>query len=527
MAFSKLSWIGVVVMMTMCSAAQSQTSSRELWESYLANPDDHPNIPNNSYAGYRHGEKPFPEPRVVADVKRLGAKGDGKTDDTEAFEKAIEQAKTAGGGAVNIPAGQYRLTRHLRLDADGIVLRGAGSGRTQLGFERPLTQTIGEYRSGSSRGWSWCGGMIWIGPRYEWEGKGSPSGNWEQWESLDPISRVTSTHTRGERIITVDSPSALKAGETYLMIWTDPADQSFVEHVGGHELMRGFDYGILAGADWRWPVEIESVDGDRVTLKQPIRVDIRSDWNVRFAPLGAHVKECGVEGVSIVMPQHPVARHLQDVGFNGIYINRALHCWARDIVMHNVDVGWGVAQSKNTTISGLKITGQANHHATACRGGSHDNLVERFEIESRPFHGINTEGMSSGNVWRAGVMRAGTFDSHRLMSFDLIRTDITINNSGRPGGANHFGPFLGRRCVHWNIRGSGSGEWIAQPDGMSMGALVGIQGVPIEKKNAWAMPTGDKGTLIIDAGKTPQPVDLYQAQLEHRLKGTRTPPRRR
>ena len=44
----------------------------------------------------------------VIDVKKLGAKGDGKTSDTEAFIKAIA-ALPKNGGTLNIPAGKYLL----------------------------------------------------------------------------------------------------------------------------------------------------------------------------------------------------------------------------------------------------------------------------------------------------------------------------------------------------------------------------------------------------------------------------------
>jgi hypothetical protein len=59
----------------------------------------------------------FPnDPRAVLDVKRdLGAKGDGKTDDTEALQRAIELATTAQDHTrcIYLPAGIYRITRSL------------------------------------------------------------------------------------------------------------------------------------------------------------------------------------------------------------------------------------------------------------------------------------------------------------------------------------------------------------------------------------------------------------------------------
>jgi polygalacturonase len=53
-------------------------------------------------------------PRSVYDVTSFGATGDGKTLDTEAINRAIEAAATAGGGIVALPAGKY-LCYSLRL----------------------------------------------------------------------------------------------------------------------------------------------------------------------------------------------------------------------------------------------------------------------------------------------------------------------------------------------------------------------------------------------------------------------------
>ncbi len=53
-------------------------------------------------------------PAAVFDVKAYGAKGDGKTPDRDALNKAIEAAAAAGGGTVEVPPGTY-ITGSLRL----------------------------------------------------------------------------------------------------------------------------------------------------------------------------------------------------------------------------------------------------------------------------------------------------------------------------------------------------------------------------------------------------------------------------
>src|SRR5450432_2402136 len=51
---------------------------------------------------------------VVVDITAFGAKGDGKTQNRDAINKAIETAAAAGGGTVELPAGKW-VTGSIRL----------------------------------------------------------------------------------------------------------------------------------------------------------------------------------------------------------------------------------------------------------------------------------------------------------------------------------------------------------------------------------------------------------------------------
>ncbi|MBM3474148.1 MAG: hypothetical protein FJX75_12835 [Armatimonadetes bacterium] len=68
------------------------------------------------------------EPTKVFDAKQdFGATGDGKTDDTNAIQAAIDAARGHGQGAVAyLPGGHYILTRPLRITGGGYTFGGAG-----------------------------------------------------------------------------------------------------------------------------------------------------------------------------------------------------------------------------------------------------------------------------------------------------------------------------------------------------------------------------------------------------------------
>jgi hypothetical protein len=72
-------------------------------------------------------------------VKDIGAKGDGVTDDSEAIQRAVDKAATAGGGVVYLPAGTYMFSG-LKL-REQIVLLGQGRDMTRLVYNGQPTPT--------------------------------------------------------------------------------------------------------------------------------------------------------------------------------------------------------------------------------------------------------------------------------------------------------------------------------------------------------------------------------------------------
>lgn len=501
------------------------SESAALWNAYVASPQTHTHIPDCSFAGYRYSEQALPDVPEIVNVKDCGAVGDGQRDDTLAFKRAIERAAFLGGGAIYVPEGEYVLSDILYFRYSGVVMRGAGRDKTKLLFAKSLTDILGALPYGElplKSQYAWCGGLIWVGPPGN-----LTKDNWERWDAEETLASLTAPAEQGAMTVEVDASGAgkLTPGMAVQMTWDNPADHSLLEAIAGHERMKDTDWAkdghMLTGwPRWYWPVEIAKVEGTAVTLRQPLRLEAREKWNVAFRPLGPHVREVGIEHLTIRMLHNDSPYvHLLDKGFNGIYVNRAMHCWIREVEIHNAENGIVYAAVKSSSVTGLVVSGREHHHALALRLHSHDNVFSDFRIESKTVHGINTEGLSSGNVWRKGVMMHGTFDSHRLMSFDSIRTDIMVHNDGKPGGGDGFGPFLGRRVVHWNVcLTSSSGDWVYQPDCMPNGALVGVRGAePSARLCGRGTVPGFKGCVVADLASTPELKDLFEAQLLHRL----------
>ncbi len=88
-------------------------------------------IPDWRYAGVPGG---IPKVGQAARIEEFGARADDDADDAEALEKGAEEVGRRGGGALVLGAGTYILDRPVLIGRDGVVLRGAGAGKTRLVF---------------------------------------------------------------------------------------------------------------------------------------------------------------------------------------------------------------------------------------------------------------------------------------------------------------------------------------------------------------------------------------------------------
>ncbi|MDW8104183.1 MAG: glycosyl hydrolase family 28-related protein, partial [Armatimonadota bacterium] len=78
------------------------------------------------------------QPAGALNVRDFGAKGDGKIDDTTAFQKAIDAAHEMGGNLVFVPRGDYLIAGTLEV-REHVVLEGVFRGPTYGSQQRGTT----------------------------------------------------------------------------------------------------------------------------------------------------------------------------------------------------------------------------------------------------------------------------------------------------------------------------------------------------------------------------------------------------
>ncbi|USN98684.1 MAG: hypothetical protein H6810_11030 [Phycisphaeraceae bacterium] len=536
--------LGVVLLATPIVRAQLS----QAWVEYAADPDHNPNIPNVSYAGYGGGGVPLPDGSgtLLISVTSYGATGDGVTDDTAAVRAAIDAAATLNGQQPNgvtvlFPPGTYVLSGPLLVHGDRIQIRGVDRDSTTLLFTESLTDSYAVY-PGTDPGdsnWSFNGGMIWFChetrvPYYS----GVPTIS-----SLDNGFRFTGTQDitepafRGDHTVTVADATLYDPGQTVVIEINNAADFSTLRYLlGDGEWAQNYlftsskDGGILPSArsSFRIYQTIESANGTHVTFREPVRFDLRAEWDPEIKTIERTHHDVGVANLTIkLLRDYEWTRgewHNKEPGFNGVAFTDTINAFADNLRI--VDPG-GIAvfmnYCKNITVNNVVVDYSSpermQHHHGFGFANTADSIYENFEIRSRPLHGIYCGNFCVNNVYSDGVLHGGTFDYHKLLPYANVYTQIDIVNTGDSGGGSDSGPEMGARHVHWNVNlHRTTSRLAAQPDIMPMGALVGVRcttpAQPFSDEN------GDPELLRESVGlgaRSPNPPNLYEAQLALRL----------
>lgn len=481
--------------------SSAQTASA-LWGEHGEAWDPAGRLPDVSFAGYRSGEAPLPDVEVVANVLDFGAVGDGQTDSTAAFRRAIAQTDR---GAILIPAGTYVLSDVLDIQKPHLVLRGEGQGKTVLRFVTQL-QDVRPNMSATTGGrptsrYSWSGGFIWVAGNYGGQ----------------TITHIKTEAKRGDHTFTVEDASGLSVGQrVQVEVLDDGAEQTLARHVysedpGGIEKLKN-------PTVMRLVTRIAAIDHNVVTIERPLRLDLRAAWSPRLKTFSPTVEEVGIESMTIDFPVRKYEGHFTEWGMNAIAINNASDCWVKDVQISNADSGIFL-YSVFCTVDGLLVDSQrppsgggfTGHHGLTF---GTDCLLQNFDFQTRFIHDLSVDNRSAGNVAKHGRGVEMSLDHHRKLPHDNLFSNLHVGTGKRiwkSGGGGQLGRHSAARNTFWNIDADAD---FAMPDarfGPPSLNLIGLRldpGTVSERPKFWVEAISP-GKLV--------PADLHAAQLQRRL----------
>ncbi len=256
-----------------------------------------------SYCGYHRSESPIPSVKNVSFVTPSGQ------DDAATIQAAIDWAsqqkpdkQTGFRGAVLLSEGTFNLSEPIRIRTSGVVLRGAGRGKTILrkkGYDR--------------------GAAIYIEGTREIVVK----------DSFD----VNDTKA-GALTINVANGQKLNANSRINIL--RPSTQEWIESLNCQSFGGGKRMGYWAwhpgDIDLHWNRQIQSINGNQVTLNAPITCSIEQRWGGAKAVIYEQkglISECGVENLSLESDYDHARPMDEDHCWDGIYVAEAENCWVR------------------------------------------------------------------------------------------------------------------------------------------------------------------------------------------------------
>lgn len=448
-------------------------------------------LPEFSWAGYRSGDAPIPDVKAAASVKDFGAAGDGKTDDAKAIQAAID--KTAAG-AIEIPAGRYVLGDVVTIRKSGIVLRGAGAGKTIFVIPRSLEQIRGPRPDGKMSAYAFGGAFVMV--------EGADDGK--------HLADVVAAASRGERTIIVNNGHAITPGTwVRVRMSADPALGRLI-HGNLHDAapktadeMQHF---------MNWAARVVAVDGPKLTIDRPLRLDVNPAWGAQIHSFAPTVHDVGIEGITFEFAGTVKRDHLYEEGFNAIEFRGVSDGWVRDVTTIDADNAINVVSSRFCTFENIvcktaKRSGVTGHHALWVRR-TQDCLFTGFKIQTQFVHDLSVEGLAHGTVFEKGSGQSLNFDHHRNAPYENLFTDLDVGDPQRlfkSGGAGDRGPNTGARETIWGLRYRGGGKLPKLPNWPLLN-VIGVRGYEprTEQDGAWVEPD------------VTMPKNLYEAQLAAR-----------
>jgi hypothetical protein len=477
-----------------------------LWEDFVKakKSGSTPVLPDFSYAGYGFSEISIPSVsgKKVFRVDDYGAKPNDDQYDDAAIQKAVDAAEAnPGGGVVFFSPGKYLIAadedakKQIRISKSGIVLKGSGStiGGTEI-FQANMRIN---------------------GRQFLFKPENMAT------EKLTTIVKDAGRETFS---VKVANAAKLKVGqdivirhrsEEFTRLYFAPLDLK-------PQWSRLF--GDKGGMQIYEIHTITKIEGDQVTFKNPIHLDIKmvksASWNMESY---VHIDQCGVEDILFTSnwknyPEEFIhhKNSIHDYAYEAIGMEYLKNSWVRNCEFHDWNEGVFVRSGYQITIENTHFRGKKGHASVHARTG-YGVLVKHCTFNGAQHHGAGTGYSAVGTVITQCTLGIDqNFDIHSGQPYATLYDDIDGGVFYNLGGPEPGHPHHGRDLVLWNFYHKSVKEqhynfWdrsrrrnytIAAP------ILVGFQSnKPVTFENAGINES--QGTAV-------SPKSLFEAQLELR-----------
>ena len=447
-------------------------------------------VPDYSSAGYQGGGVAIP---AIPEAVRVRPGG---SDDTTSIQAAIDSVskmplgENGFRGAVVLEAGAYSISQSLKIQASGVVVRGAGS---QQSGGTTITMTVND-----------------IAFRAE-----NPSDDSESKAAADTVTPIAISEDyvpAGATTFKVSDASSLKVGDRIViqLLYND----KWIADIGMRKLWKAKYYEALS----HYPRVITAIDGKSVTVHSPVIQAIQTKYGggqISKSPWDK-LESVGIEGIRCVrLPS------IKEVGGAAVRFNDVRNGWVRQVTsVHFNANGVIVGDSEQVTVEdcafldpyGTTMGGQRYSFAV---GGTANHVLFQRCLTRAGRHDFVSGKVHGPNVWvdcRATETWSEAGPHHRWSTGELYDNimcgDLAVKNRAKWNNKKGHG-WTGGQVMFWNC--DARTLLVEAPTG-SMNWAVGCR----ERRSTGGDDNPDVG--MWDSENEPvTPRSLYYAQLADRL----------
>ncbi|MBN2633118.1 MAG: hypothetical protein JXR66_06155 [Bacteroidales bacterium] len=461
-----------------------------------------------SHAGYMGGGVSIPDVPVKIRISPTG------NDDTELIRNAIEEVSglplvNGFRGAVLLAPGEYIISASINIGADGVVLRGSGSGQKE-GPKSTLKLSGNPFNAVSLR-----------------SGAGQRTGEGEASGTPVVRTRISDEYVpSGSSTFNVENAEGFKTGDIVLI--RKPVTEEWIEFMQMHDLVRDGkpQTWIRAGSFLVAERRIAGISGNKISLEVPLSDSYDKKFTgqqgtvIELTEGSRRLSQCGIENLHIVSPEQPIPH--SEPHFTALRINGE-DCWARDILIEETMNSIGVT-GKRITVTDVTVVRKALHQGSSRPAEFAPNgtqvLIDRCRVIAENVWFLATGSGVSGPVVILNCEFTGDQrgESHQRWStgllYDNVRAErggLDFRNRGSMGSGHGWSMGWG---LAWNCVAK---EYVMQNPPGAHNWMIGCIG----ESRLMPRPFGQE-PLLPEAtkdshGKHVIPASLYLAQLKERL----------
>lgn len=471
-------------------------------------------IPDFSYAGYMGGGVAIPT--VLEEFTVSPIPGDNTAHIQSFIDLAAQLPKDVQGlrGAILLSAGRYEIHGTLRLNQDGVVLRGVGDGADTLSN----TVLVGVGNTPNQRDILMAGG-----------GAGTA------WAGLIPGTKTDVISDRvlvGEQQIKVANPAPFSIGDNIVLY--HPCTQAWLDAIGGG--------GTASSPNWAvgdqplvFNRRITAIQDSVITVDVPfynhLDRSLAQSYIYRYDRAGIRT-QIGIENLRIDIETAGGTDEAH--AWNAISLTQIEDAWVRNCtVLHFGLSGIETGTATRITIENCRaldpvaqVTGSRMYNFNLLKASSQVLVSNCHASNGRHHYVSNGTSWVSGCVFLRSTSEAAytSSEGHRRWSMGMlydVHEEVAVRSSGlRLLGLysrGTYGTSHGWSAAHsvaWNCDVK-NGQLVVQKPPTAQNYAIGCKGT-VNGNGPFSYPVG-----YIEGTNVPGilPESLYEAQLNARLNG--------